>query len=206
MGWKPWVAPKLALAVLVVVTIAAPAVFAQTPSSNMPAGASVQKTTTIDALGNRFFTERTFINGLLAKQEVTVTSPAGQPVSKTETVLNAAGQVVKRETVTVNAGTVTKTEQKFANGQLVRENTTTTTLNNGQRVKVEREFQVVNGVVKEVREHRKVEKGERADRDNHGTPGASGANRGRDKDDVEALENEHHGGSDTGRGGDSRGR
>ena len=212
MGRKPWVAPKLALAVLIVMTIAAPAVIAQAPSSNTPAGVSVQKTTTIDAFGNTVVTERTFINGRLAKQEVTVTSPAGQPVSKTETVLNAAGQVVKRETVTVNAGTVTKTEQKFANGQLVREEITTTTLNNGQRVKVEREFQVVNGVVKEVREHRKVEKGERADRDNHGAPGASGANRGQDKDEIEAAENEHHGGGDSGhggdggRGGDGRGR
>lgn len=203
MGWKRWVAPKLALVVLAVVTIAAPAVIAQTPSSNMPAGASVQKTKTIDALGNTVVTERTFINGRLAKQEVTVTSPAGQLVSKTETVFNAAGQVAKRETVTVNAGTVTKTEQKFANGQLVREEVTTTTLNNGQRVTVEREFKLVNGVLKEVKEERKVEKVEKAEPDDHGAKGAAGANRGKDKDEkeMEAAESEHQGGAEHG-GGD----
>jgi hypothetical protein len=200
MDWKRWLALRMVLAVLVAAAIAAPAVTAQTPSTNTPAGVTVQKTTTIDAMGNTVVTERTFINGRLAKNEVTITDPTGQPVSKTETVFNAAGQVAKREIVTVNAGTVTKTEQKFANGQLVREEITTTALNNGQRVKIEREFHLINGVLKEVREQRKVEKVEKADPDNHGTTGASSANRGKDKGEVEAAENEHQEAGDSGHG------
>ncbi len=192
MGWKRWVAPKVVLVVLAVVAIAAPAVFAQTSPSNMPAGVSEQKTKTIDAFGNTVVTERTFVNGRLAKEEVKVTSPADRLVSKTETVFNAAGGVAKRETVTVNAGTVTRTEQKFANGQLVRQEITTTTLDNGQRVKVERKFEVINGVLKEVKQERKVEKVGQAEVE-------------KAENEAEDAEGEHHGADHGGGHGDGHG-
>ncbi len=149
--------------------------------------------------GNVTQTERKFANGVLVKEEVTVTNAAGQLVSKTETVFNAAGQVAKRETVMVMGGVITELEQRFVNGQLVKQEITTTTVNNGRRVKVEREFQLVNGVLKEIKEERKVEKVEKkiekveqerkvekVEDHNRDAKGAAAGKQGKDKNEQEA--------------------
>lgn len=161
MRWKRWAALKLTLVTYAALSIAAPAVIAQTPSSTIPAGVQVQKSTTVNTQGNTLVTERTFVNGRLVKEEVTVTNGVGQVISKAETTFNVAGQIAKRETVTVSGGVITQVEQRFVNGQLVKQEIQTVAINNGQLVKVEREFQVINGVLKEVKEERKLEKVER---------------------------------------------
>ncbi len=156
-----WRSVRLLLAVAAAVSLAVPTVLAQASSSTRP-GIVVTKTTTINAQGNTVVTERTLRNGQLIKEEVRVNTPAGALVSKTESVFDpATGQAVKRETVTVSGNTVTKTEERFVNGQVVKQEIQTVTIINGQRVQVEREFQLVNGRLVEVKREQKVKEVEK---------------------------------------------
>ncbi len=243
-----------ALVVLAALSIAAPAVSAQTPpSATQPGG--VEKTITINSQGNVVVTERTVLNGQLIREEVTVTTRAGALVSKTETVFNpGTGQIAKRETVNVSGNTVTKTEQKFANGQLVKGETTVTTagqlvsktetafnpatgqavkretvtvsgntvtkteerlvngqvvkreietvaISNGQRVTTEREFQLVNGQLVEVKHEQKVEEAEKVEDVKNKVKEVEKKEVEVEKKEVEKVEHENEGGGD--HGGDS---
>lgn len=130
---------QLVLAAVAMLSIAAPPAIAQ-----MPPNVTVTETTTLPT-------------GLV-KVEVTVTTPTGQLVSKTETIFDpATNQVVKQEKVTVMNGTVTTVEEKFVNGQVVQREIETITIQNGQQVKVQQEFRLVNGQLVLVQEEREVE-------------------------------------------------
>ncbi len=171
MGTRSWKA-QLVLAALAVLSIAAPPAIAQMPPGNI----TVTETTTLP-------------NGFV-QVEVTVTTPQGQLVSKTETIFNpATNQIVKLEKVTVMNGITTKVEEKLVNGQLVREVETITVMNgtvtkveekivngvvvkrevetitiqNGQQVKVVQEFRLVNGQLVLVKEEREVERAQAAE-------------------------------------------
>ncbi len=113
---------RLALTLVVALSMAAPTIMIHpSPSAAQQANVTVQKMVTTSALGNTVVTERQLIDGMLVKEEITVTSPQGQLISKTEITLDpATGQVVKREAVTVVNGVATKVEEKFINGKRVQ--------------------------------------------------------------------------------------
>lgn len=100
---------KLVIIGAAVLAIAAPAVVAQTPGvvEKLPA--------VVDANGNTVVTEQTRVGGQLVKEEITVTSPGGQLVSKTETTFDPATGTAKQEIVTVANGIATQVEKTFAN-------------------------------------------------------------------------------------------
>lgn len=131
---------------LMVIALVAPVVVAQTATQT---GVTVQREVTTDAQGNRLVTERTFRNGVLVQVEIKTFSPQGLLLRKVEeTFIN--GRLVEREIVVFNAQgqIVSKTEFTFdAAGQIVKVEETTVTFQNGQRVQVEREFRLINGVL-----------------------------------------------------------
>lgn len=140
---------------LMVIALVAPAVVAQTATQ---AGVTVQREVTTDAQGNRLVTERTFRNGVLVQVEIKTFSPQGLLLRKVEeTFIN--GRLVEREIVVFNAQgqVVSKTEFTFdAAGQIVKVEETTVTFQNGQRVQVEREFRLINGVLTEVEREEEI--------------------------------------------------
>jgi uncharacterized membrane protein YgcG len=136
-SWKV----QLVLAAAAMLSIAAPPAIAQMPPGNI----TVTETTTLP-------------NGFV-QVEVTVTTPQGQLVSKTETIFNpVTNQIVQQERVTVMNGVTTKVEEKIVNGVVVQREVVTITTQNGQQVKVEQEFRLVNGQLVLVKEEREVER------------------------------------------------
>ena len=112
---------RFALMLVVALSMAAPTMVHPSPSAAQQAGVTVQKTVTTSPQGNIVVTEEQRLNGMLVRQEITITSPQGQLISKTEITLDpATGQVVKRESITVVNGVATKVEEKFINGQRVQ--------------------------------------------------------------------------------------
>jgi hypothetical protein len=209
MSDRRWRLVTFSLAVAAALSLTVPTVLAQA-SSDMRPGIVVTKTTTVNAQGNTVFTERIVRNGQLIKEEVTVTTPAGAVVSKTETVFDpATGQAVKRETVTVSGNTVTKTEQRLVNGQVVKQEIQTFIINNGQRVRVEREFQLVNGQLVEVKREQKfkeVEKIEGVKKEVKEVEKEEVAKKEIENKEVEKVEHEHENSSHDGDGHDGKGR
>jgi hypothetical protein len=138
--------------------LVAPPRGAQAQALPDPGGVTREESTTTDPLGHRVVVERTLVDGHVVREEVKVTSSAGQLLSAVETVFDPrTGQPVARETVAVAGGTVTTVEQKFQNGQVVAMETKTVTVANGRQVTVEREFALVGGVLTEVRHERTAE-------------------------------------------------
>ena len=112
---------RFALMLVVALSMAVPTMVHPSPSAAQQDGVTVQKMVTTSPQGNIVVTEEQRLNGMLVKQEITITSPQGQLISKTEITLDpATGQVVKRESITVVNGVATKVEEKFINGQRVQ--------------------------------------------------------------------------------------
>ncbi len=177
-----------------------------------PSGTEV--TVTTDSQGRTVTVERTLANGHVTQEQVTVRSASGQLLSRTTTAFDpATGQPVTRETVTVSlsGSTVTTTEEHIVNSQVVSLEITTTTVANGQKTTVEREFALVNGTLTQVSEKTETERADSQDdkagsrktedddrrgsasqrsEDDHGG-GSTGSGHGSD-----------HGGSDHGGGGE----
>ncbi len=165
---------SLMMLAVTVFALVVPAVVAQAATQT---GVTVQREVTIDAQGNRVVTERTFRNGALIQVEVKTFSPLGLLLRKVEeTFVN--GRLAEREVTVFNAAgqVISKTEFTFdAAGQIIKVEETAVTLQNGLRVKVEREFRLVNGVLTLMEEERQVLQGNQGpgnlnDRDNNEGP------------------------------------
>jgi len=129
-----------------------------------PSGTEV--TVTTDSQGRTVTVERTLANGHVTQEQVTVRSASGQLLSRTTTAFDpATGQPVARETVTVSlsGSTVTTTEEHIVNNQVVSLEITTTTVANGQKTTVEREFALVNGALTQVAEKTETERADSQD-------------------------------------------
>lgn len=147
MGGKRWVVPKLAVAASAVLSIAVPTAIAQGPPSVMQGGVVVlPPVVTTDVHGNIMVTEQTMFDGMLLKKEVTVTTPTGQFISRVETILNAPGQGAKEQPAAAE-GTITKIQQEFQNGWLIKEDLTVTTSQGIPISKVETTFNLATGRV-----------------------------------------------------------
>jgi hypothetical protein len=172
-----------------------------------PSGTEV--TVTTDSQGRTVTVERTLANGQVTQEQVTVRSSSGQLLSRTTTAFNpATSQPVARETVTLSlsGSTVTTTEEHLVNNQVVSLEITTTVAN-GQKTTVEREFALVNGAFTQVLERTETERADSQD-------GKAGARKTEDDDRRNSAsqrsEDNHSGRSsgsqrDSERGGNSTG-
>ncbi len=114
MRHKSWTVLRVFLTLVAALSIAAPAVMAQTSSATAQAGAVVQKSAVTDpATGNLVITEETRVNGQLVKMEITEFYQ-GQLVKKIEETF-ANTQMVHREVVTVSGDSIIKVDQTFEN-------------------------------------------------------------------------------------------
>ncbi len=120
-----WTVLRLLLIAMPVVSLVAPAIFAQTPPA---ATQQVQQTRTVttDTQGNTVVTTETLVNGQVEKRQITVTNPQGQLVRKVEEKFRK-GRLRERETVTVNGAAITTAKSKFEHGiiEVAREVTVT---------------------------------------------------------------------------------
>lgn len=155
-----------------------------------PSGTDV--TVMTDSQGRTVTVERTFTDGHVTQEQVTVRSATGQVLSRSTTTFDpATGQPVARETVTVSASgsTVTTTEEHIVNNRVVSLEITTTTVANGQRTTVERDFALVNGALAQISEKTETERadsqsdtvGDTKDRDD-GRRGGAAQREGDDHD------------------------
>jgi uncharacterized membrane protein YgcG len=162
-----------------------------------PSGTEV--TVTTDFQGRTVTVERTLANGHVTQEQVTVRSSSGQLLSRTTTAFDpATGQPVARETVTVSlsGSTVTTTEEHIVNNQVVSLEITTTTVANGQKTTVEREFALVNGALTQVSEKTETERADSQD-DKAGTRKTEDDDR---RNSTSQRSEDDHGGGSTGSG------
>ncbi|GEM_PF-892166 len=162
-----------------------------------PSGTEV--TVTTDSQGRTVTVERTLANGHVTQEQVTVRSSPGQLLSRTTTAFNpATGQPVARETVTVSlsGSTVTTTEEHIVNNRVISLEITTTTVANGQKTTIERDFALVNGDPTQVSEKTETERADSQD-------DKAGSRKTEDDDrrgNASQRSEDDHGGGSTGSG------
>jgi hypothetical protein len=184
-----------ALAASALLALPWPALGQAAPQS--PSGTEV--TVTTDSQGRTVTVERTLANGHVTQEQVTVRAASGQLLSRTTTAFDpATGQPVARETVTVSlsGSTVTTTEEHLVNNQVVSLEITTTTVANGQKTTVEREFALINGALTQVAERTETERADSQD-DKAGTRKTEDGDR---RNSASQRSEDDHGGGSTGSG------